>query len=965
MHDEGADVVERLTVQIGVLLALCCACACAGPVGDATACDAGSHQQFGISAGCFDIRATAPPTATNLAPDFFQAGGHPYEVDTTVRLNAPAEAGEHSLETPEPLKDASIGLPPGMAVNPAGAAQCSMSEFTAGIPACPPASQVGTIELDIGIEGQLEIFRGLPLFNLGPSPGAATRLGFGMFGLSVVTRAKLASGGTGGAVLEVEDVPQIVPVSGIGVSLWGVPADALHTPDRACPNESSPTFGGPSCAAGVPPRAFVRLPTSCTGPTTSSVGVDSWMRPGVISSAAVTGHLSPGILGDPTDLGSYPTPYPGLSVAQWGPAQGNLGCDLPPFNPTLQLGATGTTADSPTGLDIALELPQGGLDAPEGVAESDLRSATFWFPRGFSLNAAVANGLGVCTAQQVGLDSIAPASCPDSSKLGTLEIRTALLAEPLHGWIFAAARDRGSPDSALGVYFVAENEGTAIKLAGRISVDEASGRLYTALSDFPQIPMTELRISFFSGQRAPFATPQTCGEYSLQGRLVPWARDEVSEHRSTLAIDSAPDGRPCSGDVAALPFSPEFSAGVADPIAGAETSLRMTLSRRRGEQELGSVDVSLPPGLMASLRGVATCPNRDVEAAGTPTRSAVAELAQPSCPAASEVGTLVAAAGAGSEPFYLKTGRLYLAGPYQGASRSLAAIVPLLAGPLDSGVATLRLPLRTDPRDGHLELAMSLLPLRGDFSLELQSLTVSIDRAGFLVNPTRCRQTAIKAGVVGTGGGTASLASPFFIHDCGALGFRPKLSLWLLGGERGAARAGHPGLRAVVRPPRGGANLRRAALTLPGSEQLDPAHVRGVCSERRFEHDRCPEDSAYGFLRISSPLAERPLEGTVYMRPSDRKFPDLVAALRGDIGLDVVGRVSFDRGRIRLLFDSLPDLPIRRFELIMPGGRHGILINNEDLCQGPVVAGASLSAQNGKTAKRRMRMRVVCPDPTH
>jgi hypothetical protein len=42
---------------------------------------------------------------------------------------------------------------------------------------------------------------------------------------------------------------------------------------------------------------------------------------------------------------------------------------------------------------------------------------------------------------------------------------------------------------------------------------------------------------------------------------------------------------------------------------------------------------------------------------------AIRALAPPSCPAASEIGTLTVGAGAGANPFYTSAGRVYLAGP--------------------------------------------------------------------------------------------------------------------------------------------------------------------------------------------------------------------------------------------------------------------------------------------------------------
>jgi hypothetical protein len=959
-------VVNRLAIRLAVLSVLCAfAGLCLGPVAGAQACDAGNQHEFGVSPGCFDMQVTAPPTATNLAPDFTAAGGHPYEVVTTIRFNAPADAEPEAFRPPEPAKDVFIGLPAGLAINSAAPAVCSMTQLTEGEgledgTGCAPASQVGTVEVDVDLGGEVGQVPGIPLFNMGSTPGAASQFGFGLLGVSIVTNTELAAGSSSEASLKIQNLTQTLGIVGMGVSLWGVPADPRHTPDRACPHEALPgEFGGPSCAAGVPARGFIRLPTACTGPTITSLRTDSWTHPGNFKSAEAESHLAPGILGDPTDLGGYPVPYPGLDSIQWGAPQGFTDCDQPPFNPSMEIQPTSHSADSPTGLDIGLKFPQTGLDDPEGIAESDLKSASFTFPQGLAINVAVANGLDVCTAAQIDIDAPGPASCPDSSKLGTVEIQSPALGDALRGSIYAAAPAAGATGSALPVYLAAEDEDTVVKLAGRVATDGSSGPLVTALEGVPQIPIASLDLHFFSGQRAPFVTPPTCGAYSSVGSFVPWARSETVTRTSEFSITSGAGGAPCAGKLADLPFKPGFSAGVTNPVAGATTAFTMQLSRSDGQQELSALDLSLPAGLMASLRGVETCSDAGLRAAAFSGHSAAAEVARPSCPPASKIGSLTVAAGAGTEPFYLKTGKLYFAGPYQGSQLSIAAIVPLLAGPLDSQTSVLRMPLQIDPRDGHLSLQVSLQGLGGS-GLKLQSLAMNLDRPGFLVNPTHCLPGSIKGRVGGSGGAVADVSAPFQIVDCGALGFAPRLRMQLLGGKAALHHAAHPQLGATVDGLQGGANLRRVDITLPDSEQLDPAHIHEICMNAAFARDKCPKGSRYGSLTVVSPMLEKPLGGSMYMRPSRHKFPDLVATLRGQLNVDMVGRIAFSGGRLRFVFDSLPDLPISKFALTMFGGNRGLLVNNRNLCAAPVRSSASLEAQNGKAVNRSVRAKVRC-----
>jgi hypothetical protein len=90
-----------------------------------------------------------------------------------------------------------------------------------------------------------------------------------------------------------------------------------------------------------------------------------------------------------------------------------------------------------------------------------------------------------------------------------------------------------------------------------------------------------------------------------------------------------------------------------------------------------------------------------------------------------------------------------------------------------------------------------------------------------------------------------------------------------------------------------------------------------------------------------TPLLATPLRGPVYLRSSDNPLPDLVVALRGSgIAIDLVGRIDSRNGGLRASFDVVPDAPVTRFALTLNGGKHGLLVNAEDVCahQGRALA---------------------------
>jgi hypothetical protein len=114
----------------------------------------------------------------------------------------------------------------------------------------------------------------------------------------------------------------------------------------------------------------------------------------------------------------------------------------------------------------------------------------------------------------------------------------------------------------------------------------------------------------------------------------------------------------------------------------------------------------------------------------------------------------------------------------------------------------------------------------------------------------------------------------------------------------------------------GEANVGEAQVTLPHSEFLDNSHIGTVCTKVQFNSGAvpgagCPAASVYGYARAFTPILSDPLEAPVYLRSSEHKLPDLVAALNnGEINIALVGRIdSVNKGQIRNTFETVPDAP--------------------------------------------------------
>ena len=426
------------------------------------------------------------------------------------------------------------------------------------------------------------------------------------------------------------------------------------------------------------------------------------------------------------------------------------------------------------------------------------------------------------------------------------------------------------------------------------------------------------------------------------------------QHSDSFRIDRGPGGGPCPDGR----FDPKLVAGTVNPVAGSYSPFALTLTRDDASQRLRGLSVALPPGLLGKLEGIPYCADAALAAIPESDGSGAAQLASPGCPAASKLGTVAVAAGAGSSPFHLDTGRAYLAGPYKGAPLSMAIVTPALAGPFDLGNVVVRAALAVDPGSARITAVSDPLPtiLHG-IPLDLRELRVAIDRPEFTLNPTSCNPMAVVGTATSVEGREASMADRFQVGACERLGFGPALKLKLSGPTR---RGAYPALRAELNAKAGQANIGRVSVALPHSQFLAQEHIGTVCTRVQFAADRCPAGSVYGRARAVTPLLDRPLEGPVYLRSSSNPLPDLVAALDGQIEIDLVGRIDSVKGGIRTTFESVPDAPVSRFVLEMKGGRKGLLVNSRDLCGATGRAKVLIDGQNGKAADQNPALANSC-----
>lgn len=896
-----------------------------------TALAAPARAEFGVVPGSFDgevLRQNGDPAD--------QAGEHPWAASTTFRMNTTVI--DTRARPDEDLRNVSVDLPPGFVGNPTATPQCETARLLAEF-LCPDSTQVGFIDI-VDSSG---VFEHIAIYNMVPPPGTPAAFAFFIPAGPVVTlTGELRSDGDYGITVKTSNISQILDLHGSDVTFWGVPADPSHDSERGnlqlglCGDGTSPYGDCPSQAAPVP---FLSNPTDCsTGPVRVFIRAESWLGS--------------------SDSDFFDTHLPGDRTALTGPT----GCENLDFDPTISVHPTSTQPDSPTGLDVELSVPQN--QDPNGLASAHLEKAVVTLPEGMTVNPSSADGLAACSPAQIGLDNRADPTCPQASKIGSLEIDTPLLEETMDGSVYVAKQTDNPFRSLLAIYLVAKGPGVIVKLAGRVDPDPVTGRLTTTFDNNPALPFNTLNVSFKGGPRAPLANPPTCGMKVVETSLTPYSA--YPEPPAARVADPAKIAHPSDTFTIDCPgvsgFSPRFEAGTANPTAGAFSPFALRINRSDGQQYINGLTLEMPPGLIANLRGIPLCPNAQANA-GT-------------CDAASKIGTAIAGAGAG-QPFFTapEHGSVYLTEGYKGAPFGLASVVRAIAGPYDLGTVVVRQAIHVDRTDAHITVVSDPLPtiLEG-IPLRLRSINVDINRPNFMINPTSCGEKQIKATMFSTEGSVHHAVQRLQVGDCGALPLRPKFRMRLTGPRRQMQEGGHPGLRTVLTQGFGQANMKVVAAKLPLSLALDPENAQSdaLCEFEAGQRVDCPASSIIGSAVAHTPVLNRPLTGPVYfvknvrIHPRTgrtiRTLPTLLIPLRGEVAIDVRANSDVIDQKLVSTFHTVPDAPVSRFELNLNGGPKGILVATRNICPRPRshVTDMEIDGQNGKRADQAVRMRTPC-----
>ncbi|MGH2854494.1 MAG: hypothetical protein ACRDLF_09950 [Solirubrobacteraceae bacterium] len=869
-----------------------------------------------------------------------QAGDHPYETTVSFSLNtADSYRGQQSYEDSDGpnrsaahVRDVVVDVPAGVTGDPTVVERCP--QYKVRTEQCPLSTQIGIARLRIAerpfIPGEINE-QPYPVYNVVPDKSYPAEF------VIAIPRIHIA-------------VPLYVSV--LPENNYEVRVTTPGIPEKGSPTDVSVTFFGTPASDpnvyneyrkevhGVAPVAFLDNPVDCAaGPQTATLSVDAWENPGPY----------------------LPDGQPNLSDPRWASRSTTMfaslmGCELLQFDPSLTVTPDTTRADEPAGTTVELNLPQAPQQFPALLAP-ELKETTVTLPSGLSLSPSAGDGLEGCSDAQIALGSGSLGSCPLGSQIGTIKVETPLLTEALEGQVYLGtphcdpcSNADASDGNMFRLFLQIEGSGVVIKQEGRIFTNSSTGQLTTTFKGLPQLPSSNIKLHFNSGLRAGLATPQSCGTFTSTGDLRPWSSPITPDAtpESQFNVDWDGNGGACP---AVWPFGPQFDAGTSNPNAGQLSPLTVTFNREDREQDFSQIKVVTPPGLLGSLSGVPLCgePQADL---GT-------------CSAASQIGEMTVAAGPGSHPFYQK-GQVYLTGPYKGAPFGLSIVVPTHAGPFDLGNVVVRARIDVDPYTTALTVTTDPLPQIIDgIPLRLRKTNVTINRPGFIFNPTDCAQMHITATISGSQGTQTEESTPFAVAGCAGLSFGPKFSVATSGKT---SKAGGASLDAKLVFPLGAqSNIAHVRVELPKQLPSRLTTLQKACPDTVFEANPagCPAASVIGAVQAVTPVLPVQLRGPVYfVSHGGAAFPNLVAVLQGyGVRVNLIGETFISKAGITSsTFTNIPDVPVSSFELFLPQGPFSALAANGNLCKDRLVMPTQFVAQDGAQLKQNTPIQVTgCP----
>jgi hypothetical protein len=291
----------------------------------------------------------------------------------------------------------------------------------------------------------------------------------------------------------------------------------------------------------------------------------------------------------------------------------------------------------------------------------------------------------------------------------------------------------------------------------------------------------------------------------------------------------------------------------------------------------------------------------------------------------------------------------------------------MTVGPFDLSQVVIRAQVLIDPHTMQMTIASDPLPRIVDgIPLRLRTVNLTIDRPGFVFNPTSCASQLIAGTVTSGEGASAQVSSPFHVTGCSGLAFAPKLTASTR--AKASSEGGGAGLSVRVADPAGKeANIRSVLVDLPSQLRPRLSAIQKACPVARFDAKpaSCPSGSRVGSMTVATPVLSAPLHGYTYLVDPGPSAPALLMTQLQSQGVvvELSGAIHISgRGVISTAFKNLPDVPISSFLLELSPGPDSLLGAVEGLCSRKLEMPYTLAAENGALLERTLGVSVDgCP----
>lgn len=401
---------------------------------------------FGVSAFNAEVRKSNTPGDLET-----QAGSTPFSGVTDFSFNS-------NLAFPDGnVKDIRVDLPPGLISNPQATPKCTEEQF----PGCPAKTQLGTEDLTVFGGATVSA----AVYNMVPKPGQVSLFSFN----TPVGRTDIVGGirdkSDYGLFFTISDVPQSANLTRSVLTFWGNP----------------PAQNG----SGGPPVSFIRLPTGCVPPQTTTLTVKSW--------AGET------------------------ATAQSTTPTGTSGCDNLPFAPQLTATARAARGGAPAGLAVKLT---------QTPAEANVASVSVTLPSQFGVR--LDNLQKACPEATFGED---PARCPAGARVGSVSAATPLLASRLTGDVYLEAHQAGQLPSLEAIL---RAPGVQVRLSSAIDLSRGITSTFNAI---PDLPIGEFLLTLDSGPGSALsAKADLCAQPLTLSSSITGQNGRKLEGRQTVGV---------------------------------------------------------------------------------------------------------------------------------------------------------------------------------------------------------------------------------------------------------------------------------------------------------------------------------------------------------------------------------------------------------------------------------------------